>query len=101
MNNLVNTIFEEYAVLDAQIKALEDKKSAMRSQILAGIVENGKESVETPFGKFSYIALSKWTYPQEISDLEEELKAKQVKAKNTGEATCTETDSFKFFPTKI
>ena len=73
-----NDIFEQYAVLDAQIKALEEKKATMRSQILSGIVENGKESIETPFGKFSYIALSKWTYPQEILDLEEELKAKQA-----------------------
>lgn len=94
-------MYEEYAILDAQIKALETKKEAMRVDILKAMVEAGKDKEETPVGNFTVSRLKKWTYPEEITVLSEELKSAKAKAESTGEATYTETESLKFTSIKL
>lgn len=94
-------ILEQYAILDSQIKSLLEKKEEMRTQILPVVIEAGKKGIETPFGKFSYSSTKKWTYPQYIVDQIDELEGIKAKAQETGEATYTESESFKFNPVKI
>jgi len=101
MKKIMINIFEQYAILDAEAKALDAKKADLRAHILRALIENNHEPVETPFGKFTYSPTTKYVYPDTLVEMEEELKALQVKAKNTGEAVETKTDSFRFVSTKI
>lgn len=93
--------YEEYALLDAQIKDLETKKKALRVTILEYMIDNGKERDEHALGKFAVAKLKQWTYPEYIQELEEDLKEKMAKAESTGEATFEEKDSLKFTATKL
>lgn len=94
-------LYDEYAILEAEIKERELKKEQLRPLILKQLVDNGLEKVETSLGKFSKIATKKWTYPEAVVELGEEFKAAKAKAESTGEATFEETDSFRFTITKL
>ncbi len=63
--------YEEYAVIDAEIKALEGKKDELRVLILKDMVDQGQEAVETSVGKFSVTKLKTWTYPEKVLSLGE------------------------------
>lgn len=93
--------YDEYAILDAQIKELENKKDSLRSLILKDMVESGEESVETAVGKFSVTRLKTWTYSQKITELSEKLKAEKAKEESTGDATYTEKESLRFTQIKL
>ena len=97
----MNNIFEQYALLDMEMKALELKKGELRADVLKEIVANGCEAVETAFGKFSYSPTKKWKYPAKLVEMAEELKGLEAKAQSTGDATCVETESFRFVSNKI
>lgn len=106
-------IYTEYALLDAQITELSDKKEAMRSEIMQKIItENDGKTVESAFGKFSVAKVKSWTYPTEvvelqdrvsmkIGELKDELKSAEAIAQSTGEATCTESEMLKFTKVKL
>lgn len=93
--------YEEYAILDAQIKQLEDQKDALRVTILKEMVEKGEESVETAVGKFTVAKLKTWTYPEAILAIGEKFKAEKAKAESTGDATYIEKESLRFTQIKL
>ncbi len=106
------TIYEEYAILEAQIEELENKKTSMRVSILEEMIKNGEKTVDTSVGKFTVTPLKKWTYPEwvtklgeeikkEISALEDKFKAEKAKAESTKEATYTESASLRFTKIKL
>lgn len=97
----ITNIFSEYASVDAQIKALEQKKEQLRPFIIEQMIENGEEKIVTELGSFSVNALKKWTYPAEVVELGEEFKAAKAKAESTGEATFEETPSLRFTAAKL
>ena len=83
-------MYNEYALVIAQIDELETKKEALRKEILAEMQNNKQEKVETELGKFSIMKIKQWTYPKYVSELEEEFKAQKAKSVSTGEATFEE-----------
>ncbi|VDM15603.1 unnamed protein product [Wuchereria bancrofti] len=87
-NNM--THYEEYAIIEAQIKELENKKDSLRGLILKEMVESGEESVDTAVGKFSVTKLKKWVYPQWVLDIKDEFDSAKARAESTKEATYTE-----------
>jgi hypothetical protein len=93
--------YEEYAILDAQIKALEVKKESMRVEILKDMVDKGEDKIETSVGSFSVARLKKWVYPEYVTEMNESFKAAKAKAESTGEATYTEVESLKFNSIKL
>lgn len=95
------TIFEEYAVLTAQIKALTDKKDDLRDQILEDLSEQEVDTVATAVGKFTVAKLKSWTYSNKVAELEEEYKAQKALEESTGEATYEEKSSLRFNPIKL
>jgi hypothetical protein len=95
------TLYEEYAILDAQIKELEYKKDVLRVNILTDMVGLEQDKVETSVGSFSIAKLKRWTYPKKVLDLGEKFKAEKAKAESTGEATFTEQESLRFNSIKI
>lgn len=93
--------YQEYALLTAQIDALEVKKSGLKVKILTDMISKGIESQKNALGKFTISKVKKWEYPEYIQEMEQELKSLQEKAKSTEEATYTETDSLRFTATKL
>lgn len=97
----MNNVYEEYAAIDAEIKALESKKEQMRPEIIKGMLEDGIDKLETALGKFTITPLKKWVYPESVLDLGEKFKAAQAKAQSTGEASFEEQPSLRFTPSKL
>ncbi len=97
----METYYDKYAILDAQIKELENKKDELRGLILKGMVESGEESVETGVGKFTVTRLKTWTYPEKVIELGDKFKAAKAKAESTGDATYIEKESLRFTQIKL
>lgn len=95
------TLYEEYAVVDAKIRELTEKKESLRTGILVQLEELDADKVETPIGKFTVTKLKTWTYPDAVLELGERFKASKAKAESTGEATYEETPSLRYTPTKL
>lgn len=97
----MGNIFEEYAVVEAEIAALELKKEQLRPFILKRMIEDGVEKLETAVGKFSISRRKTWTYPEKVLEIGEEFKAAKAKAESTGEATYEEAESLRFNSAKL
>jgi hypothetical protein len=94
--------FEEYAILDAQIKHLESQKDALRAEITKDILESDDPDIgKTAWGKFSVSMLKSWTYPDDVLKLNEDYKVAKGKAESTGRATYEEKPSLRFTEVKI
>lgn len=92
----MTNLYEEYALVVAEIEALELKKEQLRPHILQMMVEKGEKKKETSLGSFSISMLKKWKYPPVIAELEDNLKEAKAKAQSTKEATYEEVPSLKF-----
>ena len=97
----MNNLFEEYALLEAEIAERELKKEQLRPHILKMMIDNGEKKIETAVGSFSVSILKKWVYPERIKKIEEDFKAEKAKAQSTGEATYTEEESLRFTKLKL
>jgi hypothetical protein len=97
----MNNKYEEYAIIDAKIKALTDQKNALRVSMLEEMVSTGELKKVTTIGTFSVNKLKSWTMPSYIDEMEEDFKAAVEKAKSVGDATFVENDSLKFTPIKL
>lgn len=108
----MGNIFEEYALLEAEISALELKKEQLKPFILKSMVEQGIKSMDAGVGKFTVSMVKKWSFPEnivsevteldkEIKIIKDEIKSVQEKAISTKEATCEVTPSLRFTPIKL
>lgn len=97
----MESIYEEYALVESQISALESKKEQLRPFIIKRMMEEKVEKIDTGMGKFSITKLKKWVYPDEVVELGDEFKAAKAKAESTGEATFTESESLRFTAVKL
>jgi len=97
----VTSVYEEYASLEAEIKALEAKKEQLRPMIIKSMIDQGVEKIETAVGKFSMGKRKVWTYPESVKELEEEFKSAKALAESTGEATCELVDQLRFTQVKL
>jgi hypothetical protein len=97
----MGNLYEEYASVDAQIKALELKKEQLRPHIISMMEANKVDKVETSLGKFSITNLKKWSYSDVVEKMADELKAQKAKEESTGEATFDEVPSLRFTSSKL
>jgi len=97
----MNEIYEEYAILDAKIKVLSDKKDELRVKILEDLVNNELPMVATTVGKFTVSNLKSWTYSPEVEDRTDDLKALKAREESVGIATYEEKPSLRFTPVKF
>ena len=93
-------IFDEYAVLDAQIKLLTSQKDKLKVKILEDL-ESEEKTVNLAVGKFTVASVKSWTYTDKVAELEEEFKAQKAKEQSTGEATYEEKPSLRFTQIKF
>lgn len=97
----MSNIYEEYASVDAQIKALELRKEQLRPHIIQMMLDRGEDKVETGVGSFSLGVTKTWKYPESITEMADELKAAKAKAESTGEAECEERPRLTFTGVKL
>lgn len=97
----VVSVYDEYAQLEAEIKALEAKKEQLRPVILKSMMDQGLEKIETAVGKFSLGKRKVWSYPETVKDLEDEYKSAKALAESTGEATYEEVEQLRFTQVKL
>ena len=94
-------MYNEYAILESQIKALTLKKEEMRGEILLDMIKRGVKKEEHALGSFSRSTTKSWTYPEDVVKLGDKFKAAKAKSESTGEATYEESDTFRFNLIKI
>ena len=92
----MNTLYQEYALLEAQLKEIETKKEQLRVHILKDMIKQKAEKIETDMGSFTVTKLKTWKYPKAVEILKENFEAAKVQAQNTGDATYTEKASLRF-----
>ena len=93
--------YEEFAVLDAQIKHLTNQKDELKVKILEELVNTEEKSVNLSVGKFTISELKTWTYTDNVTELEEEFKALKAKEQSVGVATFEAKPSLRFTAIKL
>lgn len=93
--------YEEYAILDAKIKALTNEKDELKAKIIEEMVEKGADKVATAVGSFAIAKLKTWTYTDKVAELEEAYKAQKATEEETGDATFVEKPSLRFTQVKL
>ncbi len=96
-----SNLLEEYASVQAEIDALELKKSQLRPFIMEKMISDGVDKIEFALGKFSVTPLKRWKYSDKVTEMTEELKARKAKEESTGEASYDETPSLRFTSNKL
>lgn len=94
-------LYEEYASIDNQIKALTEQKDAVKEKIIEAMTDAGEEKVEASVGKFAITKLKTWTYTDETLAIGEKFKTAKAKEESTGDATFVEKPSLRFTPIKL
>ena len=94
-------LYEEYGIIDAQIKALTAQKDEIKDKIVSELEESGQTNVDTSVGKFTLAKIKTWTYTEKVSALEEAFKAQKAKEQSTGDATFEEKSSLRFTQFKL
>lgn len=95
------TPYEEYAILDAKIKAMTNQKDEIKSQIIQEMVERGEDNASTAVGKFTIAKLKSWTYTEKVAELKEVYEEQKAKEESTGDATFEEKPSLRFTQIKL
>ena len=93
-------LFEELASLMTERAKLDERIESVRNQVSAEMEQNEVDKVESDYGNFYFVVRKKWTYCEAIQTAEEKLKAAKKKAEESGTATCEESKSLTFRPTR-
>jgi len=97
MNGIDKDVLLEYAELKAKIKDMEARVSEIAPSILEVMTSSGAEQLDVKgTGKFTLSPYRTWTYPEEISIMEKDLKALKKDAEQKGTATYVEKPVLKF-----
>lgn len=94
-------MYEEYAILNDQIKMLTKKKDGIKEQIIADMISRDTIKEEHGLGKFTISYRKTWTYSEKTQKMEEKLDAVKAKEQSTGDASYVENESLVFTPAKI
>lgn len=92
---------KRYAELSFQIKQLEAMKDVIYQEAIYEMMALGDGNIAFDCGKVSLSHSAKWEYPEEVLALKEQLKAKELEAKQFGTAIETKTTILKFTANKI
>ena len=97
----MKNVYEEYAVLDSQIKALTLKKEELRADIIDDMIQRNENKAETAVGSFTVAILKTWTYSPIVAQLEEDYKARKATEESNGDATFVEKPSLRYTSIKL
>jgi len=95
------TLYEEYAVLNDQIRLLTEQKDELKGKIINEMEDKKETNVDTAVGKFTIAKCKTWTYTEKVKELEEEFKAQKATEQSTGDASFEEKPSLRFTQFKL
>lgn len=88
-----NKILSEYAKLEAEYRAFEAKREAMRAEIVALFREKKIDKIEDPdLGLFTIGRRTSWEYTEGVKKIEERLKIAKTKEQQKGLAKAKESE---------
>lgn len=87
-------IYQQYAKIKNQIKALEAEAKELEPQIVEDMGE--VRSIATTIGLFFITCRKSWTYSQALNELATGLKIKQIMEQSNGTAKAKESQSLTF-----
>lgn len=85
----------DYAEVCNAEKEIADKKKTLKAEIEEELGQS-EAKIETPAGKFTMVATSKWTYSDKCKEMTEDVKILQEDEKEDGTATKIETFGLRF-----
>lgn len=91
-------LYRELAKVQAQIKELEAKQSAIKIDIISGMEACGELQVVTSYGKATISTRTTYTYSDKVKALAEKVKVEQVKEQQKGIAKPSITTYLTFTP---
>ena len=94
-------LYEEYAVLDAKIKALINQKDELKVEIIEELIASEEKNIDTSVGKFTLARIKTWKYTSKVTELEEQFKTQKATEQSTGDATFEEKPSLRFTQIKL
>lgn len=98
--NVDKVLLERYAHLKKIVKEAEKEIKEINPKIREQLLHTLEQKEETSFGKFYFVTMRNWIYPDSIVKKEEELTKLQEEAQQKGWATYTERHDLKFSPKK-
>ena len=87
-------IYQQYAKIKNQIKALEAEAKELEPQIVEDMGE--EKSISTTIGSFYITKRKSWTYSQALNELASGLRIKQIMEQSNGTAKSKESQSLIF-----
>lgn len=89
-------ILKEYAKLDAEYKALDERRTALRQEVVAAMKKSKIEKSETAFGTFTVGRRTVWKYSEVIEKMLEKVKIAKTKEEQKGIADSSVTEYLVF-----
>ncbi len=97
-----NKALIEYAALEAEYRALEAKREAMRENIVNMFLKAKIDKMEVDnVGSFTVGRRTSWTYTDAVKKIEERLKIARTKEQQKGLAKSSETEYLLFKEPKL
>lgn len=98
---MISNLYSEYAKLEAEAKAIEEKKEQLRPHIIKMMIDAGEKQIDAGVGKFSLGVRRVWKYPEQVMEIGEQFKAAKAKAESTGDAEFDEFDQLRYTSAKL
>lgn len=89
-------LYKEYGELDLQIKKLQDRQKAIKSELEEDMKSQEVDKVQAEFGTFFLVTRKTWKYSDEVKAKETEVKVLKKTEEETGKAESTESTSLSF-----
>lgn len=86
----------QYVEIEEQFKKLEEKREALRTEILEDMLKSKTEKIEKGFGIFSVGRRASWKYSSKVEKLLETVKVAKAMEEQKGIAKKTETEYLRF-----
>ena len=67
------TLYEDYAILDAQIKLLTEQKDELKVKLIDEMELAKERTIDTSVGKFTVTKLKTWSYSDKVTVLGEKF----------------------------
>lgn len=92
----------EYALLESQYRALEQKRDALRENIVKMFHKEGVDKLEDPtLGMFTIGRRTSWTYTKAVQKIEEKLKIAKKTEQQKGLAKASDTEYLLYKEPKV
>lgn len=95
-----NKLFENYEILDSEIKLLEAKRDQIKEQCLAEMQKEELDQVKSPSGTFFIVPRKTWKYTKKVEAEKKKLDLLKKKEEESGAAKVTINNSLTYRPLK-